>query len=1338
MKQNYFIGLDIGTDSVGWAVTDMDYNLLKANKKDLWGVRVFNQAKTAGERRANRTNRRRLARRRQRIEWLQQLFDEEISKVDPTFFLRLKESKFYSEDKDERIDGKHTLFLDKGFTDKEYYDKYPTIYHLRKDILTSSKVFDVRLVYLAIHHIIKNRGHFLLENTPSDELVPFQDAYITLAEYLYEEFEVNFTPVDIIAFETHLKDRSMNITQKRKALKQDAGTSKDDALLNAVIDLMAGAKVSLINLYQDDNLKNLDPSSISLKDNFDDIEDALKSELGDRYQLIAYVKAIYDWAVLDNILAGHKYLSCAMVQSYDKHASDLATLKDIVKEFLPKSYYNEIFRECRKDLNNYSAYSGKTKCNYRCDYDEFEKYLRKVLDPIINKSPKIKEILDELSYGTFLPKQVTKSNSVIPSQLNRKELVDILEHAKTYLPFLSDPDKNGKTVGDKIIAIFDFRIPYYVGPLNRNSEASWVERTSEKIYPWNFQGVVDFETSAEKFVERLTSKCTYVGKQVLPKDSLLYSEYMVLNELNNLRINGKRVAIDIKNNILRDLFMKSKRVTFKRLVSYLRSIGAIEKDDSISGIDGDFKASMYPHIIFKDIIAKIGSIGVEDIIKHVVCFSDDQNMLRNWVSKNYGELLSKSDINLICKQKFSGWGRLSREFLTEVYHVELTGEAVSIIEMLRKSNYNLMELLSNRFNFKDALEKYNSYHNNMTVTSAKEYVDNSYASPAIKRAILQSIGIVDEIVKCMNKVPPRRIFVEMARGEDEKKRTISRKNTLIELYKKCGEEANPLFSQLESNSDSDLRKDKLYLYYTQLGKCMYSGRPIEIERLDIDYDIDHIFPQSRIKDDSLNNRVLVERTLNHEKGNKYPIDQNIRKAMTPFWHMLKEKGLISGIKFERLTRATKFTEDELASFIARQLVETRQSSKIVADILKKRYGAETEIVYVKAGNVSEFRHAQLKNTFDFVKCRLVNDFHHAKDAYLNIVVGNVYHVKFTSDPRYFLRENANWSYSLNKVFDYPVERNGEVAWTPKRDGKEGSIAVVQKNIRRNSVLFTRLATEVGGALYDVNIVEKGRGQAPIKTSDPRMTTEKYGGYNKLTGAYFFLVEHKKGKMFIRSIETVYLMYKEQYEKNPERYCIDILKLVEPKIVIKRIKFGSLFSYDGFRMHISARTGDNIIFRNANQLLLESQWHHYINQISKYSERCKIAKTELPVTRYDAVTSENNLKLYERIQDKLKTNAYSKRFSVAAQKLDKCKTSFSKKTILDQCNILLSLIRLFSSGNATGADLTLLGESKNTSRISVSKRLSGSNQYIIHQSITGIFEQKIDLSKVKATSIEVSG
>ena len=32
ITKDYFIGLDIGTDSVGWAVTDTEYNLFKSQR----------------------------------------------------------------------------------------------------------------------------------------------------------------------------------------------------------------------------------------------------------------------------------------------------------------------------------------------------------------------------------------------------------------------------------------------------------------------------------------------------------------------------------------------------------------------------------------------------------------------------------------------------------------------------------------------------------------------------------------------------------------------------------------------------------------------------------------------------------------------------------------------------------------------------------------------------------------------------------------------------------------------------------------------------------------------------------------------------------------------------------------------------------------------------------------------------------------------------------------------------------------------------------------------------------------------------------------------------------
>ena len=43
----YYIGLDLGTSSVGWAVTDENYHLMKKHGKDMWGIREFDEAETA-------------------------------------------------------------------------------------------------------------------------------------------------------------------------------------------------------------------------------------------------------------------------------------------------------------------------------------------------------------------------------------------------------------------------------------------------------------------------------------------------------------------------------------------------------------------------------------------------------------------------------------------------------------------------------------------------------------------------------------------------------------------------------------------------------------------------------------------------------------------------------------------------------------------------------------------------------------------------------------------------------------------------------------------------------------------------------------------------------------------------------------------------------------------------------------------------------------------------------------------------------------------------------------------------------------------------------------------
>ena len=158
--EKFYLGMDIGTESVGMACTDEQYNLLRAKGKDLWAVRLFDEASDAKERRMKRASRRRLQRRSQRIDFLQGIFAPFIG----NFFIRLNNSGFYQDDKDECLKTRFSLFDDENYTDADFYKAVPTIFHLRSALISGTdKKVDLRHYYLALHHIIKYRGHFLFE-----------------------------------------------------------------------------------------------------------------------------------------------------------------------------------------------------------------------------------------------------------------------------------------------------------------------------------------------------------------------------------------------------------------------------------------------------------------------------------------------------------------------------------------------------------------------------------------------------------------------------------------------------------------------------------------------------------------------------------------------------------------------------------------------------------------------------------------------------------------------------------------------------------------------------------------------------------------------------------------------------------------------------------------------------------------------------------------------------------------------------------------------------------------------------------------------------------------------
>ena len=1002
--KKYFLGLDIGTESCGWAVTDLNYNLMKAKGHHLWGVRLFDKAVDASERRGKRASRRRLVRRKLKLMWLQEIFEKEIGKVDPHFLSRMKYSSLWEEDKEKMdiaLNSKDSLFSDlkdgESFKDADYYGKYATIYHLRCDLL-EKPAEDVRLLYLALHNIIKRRGHFLLEGeiTKDGKGERLLDMFNTLIENIEENKDemfakdktifVNISPItkdqedDIIKL---IQAKDKNVTTKKKEfaacleiVKNDAWKNISDALINGKIDVKKVFKIETQDEIKPKEFNDENYETVVLGE----LENILNEE---QMTILAMIRKIYSSLQLQRLLNGKDYICEAMVDRFEQHQEQLQQFKNFIKTYIP-SQYNRMFRDYSNDKKkgehneaNYCFYVGLNKIAGKKKVlnlasgkpgeslqERFYKFVKKVLEEkvevenydIEKYEQQKQKFLDLIELNNFLPKLRTRENAVFPNQLYKNEVKKILETNKEKYLFLNEVDESGLSNIDKILKILEFRIPYYVGPLGGTGESknSWSNRDkSFDIKPWNLNKMVDLNSAEDEFIKRMLNNCTYItaaknetdGK-VLPKNSLLYSKFRVLNELNNLKINAQPIKIAEKQAIFNGLFCNEKKVTTKKLKSFLINEGLrshAEVDSMvITGIDKEFANNYAPYIEFKNIFGEKfveqNQSMIDKIISYITIISDKTRLVER-IKREFGEKVSDEQLKKIKGLNYAGWGRLSELFLQNmVFENKKTKEKTTIINELWNTNRNLQEILFNSdYNVQDVLKNYQKQVEG-DITYA--LVEESYCSPAVKRAVWQTLLIIKEIRDTLGGMPEK-IFVEVTRQEQSKNRTKSRKNNLLAMYRSkdfeasvahMASEVETLHKRLKQDDDLKFRSDKYYLYYMQLGKDVYSGEKIKLENIE-EYEIDHIIPQSIIKDDSLNNRVLTHKTINHAKSNTFPccdaLSSYLHKtkagwleSVKGLWEVLLKTKLISQEKFDRLSREKPLSQEESGAFIARQLVET--------------------------------------------------------------------------------------------------------------------------------------------------------------------------------------------------------------------------------------------------------------------------------------------------------------------------------------------------------------------------------------------------------------------------------
>lgn len=1080
--KNYNIGLDIGVGSVGWSVTDDNGNLLKRNGKNMWGSRIFNEAKPAKETRLFRSNRRRLDRRKERINILQSLIQEDMEKDFPNFFQLLKETSLDFEDKIESkniLGKKYNLFAEDNMTDENYYHKFPTIYHLRKYLIETEEKVDLRLVYLAIHHIIKYRGNFLYEGDFSNNATEINEKLDIIINFIKEQYEIEQKGEKEEILKILSQKNISKAEKKDKLIKCFEFEKTEKQIIVNIINSFLGYTFDINKIFETEIEKNKITFSKEIEN-----EEEIKNELQEKAEIYEAMNEVYSWFILQDILKGKTYISEAMIDKYEKYQKDLKLLKDVYKEYIPEEYKN-MFRKYEK--NNYVAYNGKSQGETykKCTPEEFFANLKKKVDNLPDECEEKEQIRKDLDDDNFLKKINVTENGAIPHQLHQKELEIILENQSKYYKTLKENREN-------ILKLFYFRIPYYVGPLAKEKgKWSWVIRKGDgNIRPWNFEEVVDEDATAEEFIKRMTNKCTYLlNEDVMPKQSLLYSKFCVLNELNNIRVNGKHIAKDTKRKIIDTLFKEKKKVTRKMLIEFYKIEGIEVK--SIEGLqDGEnFMSNMASYIDMQKILGKVDEGNYEqceNLIYWITIF-EEKKILKRKIRKEYKELTDEQ-INKLIKLKYTGWSRLSKKLLTGLK----ANDGENIIEKLERTPLNFMQIINDKdYGFNKQLEEL------MPKNSGKikyEDVAEIPTSPANKRAIWQSICVVEEIEKIM-KNPPQNIYIEFARAEDSKKQMKdTRQKQLMKKYEEIEKQIKELkdydhnvYLQLKKHQNEKTLTEKMYLYYIQNGKCLYSGKPLDIDELN-KYEVDHILPQSYIKDDSIDNKALVLKQENQRKKDSLLLTDEIINNRIEWWKSLLDSGLISQTKYYKLIRRKMFgTDNDREKFVQRQLVETRQITKHVTNLLKNQY-TNTDIYAIRGELTHNFR-----EKYGIYKNRNVNNYHHAQDAYILSIIGNILRKEWRGTEQFKYSEYVkNYFKDERNKF----EKNGMILGLIN---KKIDIAKIKQVMEYKDCYISRMLEEGTGAFYNQTLYSpKEKPVIPLKNNKK---AEKYGGYSGVQKAY---------------------------------------------------------------------------------------------------------------------------------------------------------------------------------------------------------------------------------------------
>ena len=241
--------------------------------------------------------------------------------------------------------------------------------------------------------------------------------------------------------------------------------------------------------------------------------------------------------------------------------------------------------------------------------------------------------------------------------------------------------------------------------------------------------------------------------------------------------------------------------------------------------------------------------------------------------------------------------------------------------------------------------------NKVLVDKLKILPKNSLRNPVVEKIINQMVNVINTIIETYGK--PDEIRVELARElkknakeREELTKSLADTTKVYDEYKKILTKPLSEGGQfgLTYVSRTDIIRYRLWKELEQNGyNTLYSNTYISPAAVfSGNFDIEHIIPQSRLFDDSFSNKTLELRSINSEKGNLTAYDfvkekygetshENSLDKYLARVEDLYKKGIISRGKYNKLKMQTKDIPD---GFINRDLGNTQYIASFARTMLE--------------------------------------------------------------------------------------------------------------------------------------------------------------------------------------------------------------------------------------------------------------------------------------------------------------------------------------------------------------------------------------------------------------------